>query len=135
MGRAPVAGAIKTAFSKAFPAREPRSPAMTSRDGAASATAVGLVGSSPSHGAAIASSQPTAVADRGDAEVLEVLCRQTRQHSVIDVVVAEYRFVLCAPEPAQPPRDIHARQCDPRSARVEPFDEGQWSPAAAPVAE
>ena len=38
---------------ESFSARE---PAMTSRDGAASATAVGLVGSSPSRGATIASS-------------------------------------------------------------------------------
>ena len=44
--------------------------------------------------------QPTAVADRGDAEVLEVLCRQTRQHSAIDAVVAKYRFVLSEPAPA-----------------------------------
>ena len=57
--------------------------------------------------------QLTAVADRGDAEVLEVLSRQTRQHSAIDVVVAEYRFVLSEPAPARPPRDIHAQQCDP----------------------
>ena len=56
MPSSPVAGAIKTAFSKAFPAREPRSPAITSRDGAASAITIGLVGSSPSRGAAIASS-------------------------------------------------------------------------------
>ena len=103
MPSSPVAGAIKTAFSKAFPAREPRSPAMTSRDGAASATAVGLVGSSPLARRSDRLEQPTAVADRGDAEVLEVLCRQTRQHSAIAVVVAEI-----------PVRIVRARAATPR---------------------
>jgi REP element-mobilizing transposase RayT len=113
--------AIKTAFSKTLPARESRSPAMTSRDAAASATAVGLDGSSPLARRGDRLEQPTAVADRGGAGVLEVLCRQTRQRA-IDVVVAEYRFILSEPAPAQPPRDIDARQCDPPQARVEQMD-------------
>src|SRR4029077_19714441 len=49
------------------------------------------------------------MADRVDAKVLEILCRQTRQHIAIDIIFAEDRFVLLEPEPVEPCRNVHVR--------------------------
>jgi hypothetical protein len=52
--------------------------------------------------------QPAAVTDRGNAEILQVLGRQGRQHGAVDVVVAEHRLVLLQPETVEPCRNVHA---------------------------
>ena len=48
------------------------------------------------------------MADRGDAEILQILGGQCRQYGAIDIIAAENRLVLFEPEPPQPPRDVHA---------------------------
>ena len=52
--------------------------------------------------------QLAAMADQGDAEMLQILGRQLRQHFAIDLVVAERRRVLFEPQPPQPRRYVHA---------------------------
>jgi hypothetical protein len=47
------------------------------------------------------------MADHRDAEVLEILDRQLRQHVAVDLVVAERRLVLPEAEAPQPTADIH----------------------------
>ena len=47
------------------------------------------------------------MADDSDAEILEVLDRQLRQHRAVDFVVAERRLVLPKAEAPQPNPDIH----------------------------
>jgi hypothetical protein len=51
--------------------------------------------------------QPAAMADRGDAELAQILGRQLRQNLAVDVIVAEVRRILLKPEPAQPFGQIH----------------------------
>ena len=51
--------------------------------------------------------QPPATPDQGDAEILQILGRQARQHPFIDLVRAERRLVLLEPERPQPIRDIY----------------------------
>ena len=51
--------------------------------------------------------QPTAVADRGYPDVLEVLVRQRREDRSVDVVFAENRLVLPEAQISQPAEDIH----------------------------
>ena len=47
--------------------------------------------------------------NQGDAEILQILGRQGRQHPRVDLVRAERRLVLLQPELPQPLRDIHRR--------------------------
>ena len=49
------------------------------------------------------------MADSGDAEILEVVNRQSRQHRAVDFVVAERRVVLPQTEAPQPISDVHRR--------------------------
>src|SRR5271155_4489758 len=49
------------------------------------------------------------MADGGDAEILEVVNRQSRQHRAVDFVGAERRLVLPQTEAPQPISDIHRR--------------------------
>ena len=52
--------------------------------------------------------QLTAVADLRDADILQVIGGQLRQHRAIDRVVAKGGFVLLQPQASQPVCDIHA---------------------------
>ena len=61
------------------------------------------------------SEQPLAVADRGNADLLEVLGGQARQDPRIDVVVAERRLILAQAQAAQPSPDIHPVSHEERS--------------------
>jgi hypothetical protein len=47
------------------------------------------------------------MADGDDAEILEVVNRQSRQHPAVDLVVAERRLLLLQIEAPQPISDIH----------------------------
>lgn len=49
------------------------------------------------------------MADRGNAEVLQILDCQAADHVEVDMVLAESRLVFSEPELPQPARDIHAR--------------------------
>src|SRR5208282_6591333 len=74
------------------------------------------------------------MADDGDAQVLEVVKRQFRQHRAVDFVVAERRLILPKAEPPQPNPDIH--RCFLRPAELdddlmEPKCPWRWSGAAA----
>jgi hypothetical protein len=46
--------------------------------------------------------QPPAVPNQADAEILQILGRQARQHPCVDLVRAERRLVLLEPELPQP---------------------------------
>jgi hypothetical protein len=48
------------------------------------------------------------VTNRGDLEVLEILGRQARQYSGVDIVLAEYRPRLLQPETMEPCSNVHA---------------------------
>ena len=52
--------------------------------------------------------QLSAMPNNGDAKILQVLRRQSRQDRVVDLVVAECRLVLFEAEPPQPTSDIHS---------------------------
>ena len=49
------------------------------------------------------------MADGGDAEILQIVNSQFRQHRAVDFVVAERRLVLPQTEAPQPISDIHRR--------------------------
>jgi hypothetical protein len=51
--------------------------------------------------------QATPVADQGNAEILQVIGRQTRQHLLVDLVLAESLLVSLQPEPPQPAPNVH----------------------------
>jgi hypothetical protein len=51
--------------------------------------------------------QATPVTDQGNAEILQVIGRQTRQHLLVDVVFAESLLVPLQPEPPQPAPNVH----------------------------
>ena len=57
------------------------------------------------------------VADRGDAELAQVVGRQLGQDVGVDVVVAERLLVLAQAQPAQPSPDVHP---DPLIGRCSP---------------
>ena len=48
------------------------------------------------------------VADDGDAEILEVVDGELRQHLAVDLVVAKRRLVLRKAEAVQPTPDVHS---------------------------
>ena len=45
--------------------------------------------------------------DQGNAEILQVIGRQARQHLLIDLVLAESLLVSLQPEPPQPAPNVH----------------------------
>jgi len=47
------------------------------------------------------------VTDQGNAEILQVIGRQTRQHLLVDLVLAESLLISLQPEPAQPAPNVH----------------------------
>src|SRR5580704_10257341 len=49
------------------------------------------------------------MADGGDAEILQIVNSQFRQHRAVDFVVAERRLVLPQTEAPQPISDVHRR--------------------------
>jgi hypothetical protein len=49
------------------------------------------------------------MADRGDAEILQVIGGQVRQQHIGDVILAECRLVLLQAQALQPTADIHRR--------------------------
>jgi hypothetical protein len=51
--------------------------------------------------------QATPVADQGNAEILQVIGRQTRQLVLVDLVIAESLLVSLQPEPPQPAPNVH----------------------------
>jgi len=51
--------------------------------------------------------QATPVTDQGNAEILQVIGRQTRQHLLVDLVFAESLLVPLQPEPPQPAPNVH----------------------------
>jgi hypothetical protein len=53
--------------------------------------------------------QLATMADRGDAELLEVVGRQSRQYFGVDVILAECRLVSFKAEVSKPACDIHGR--------------------------
>ena len=57
------------------------------------------------------------MADDSDAEVLEVVDRQLRQHRAVDLIVPERRLILPEAEAPQPDPDIH--RCFLRGAKVD----------------
>ena len=58
------------------------------------------------------------MADGGDAEILQIVDRQFRQHRAVDFVVAERRLVLPKAEAPQPIPDIHRCFLRPASMMV-----------------
>ena len=60
--------------------------------------------------------QSTAVADRRDTELAQILARQPAQHLPVNVVAAESGPILFEPEPTQPFGHIH-RSC-PETAEI-----------------
>src|ERR1700758_83661 len=53
--------------------------------------------------------QLTAIPDKSDTKVLQVLSRQTRQDRVVDLILAECRLILIeAKAPCQPPTSMAA---------------------------
>ena len=53
--------------------------------------------------------QPSSITNNRNANVLEVVNRQPRQHVRVDLVVPELLLVLAEPKTAKPPADIHRR--------------------------
>jgi len=53
--------------------------------------------------------QPAPIANRRDANIFEVVCRQPRQHVRVNLVVSELLLVLTEAEAAKPIADIHGR--------------------------
>jgi hypothetical protein len=47
------------------------------------------------------------VTDQGNAKILQVIGRQTRQHLLVDLVFAERLLVPLQPEPPQPAPNVH----------------------------
>ena len=47
------------------------------------------------------------MADGGDAQILQIIDRQPRQHRFVNVVVAERRLVLPKAQAPQPKPDVH----------------------------
>src|SRR5271165_1831996 len=47
------------------------------------------------------------MADGGDAEILEIVERQLRQHRIVDIVVAEGGLVLPEAQRSEPAPDVH----------------------------
>ena len=52
--------------------------------------------------------EPAAIADHGDADLLEILPGQLGEYLGVDAVVAKRRLVLLEPQAPQPRRDLHA---------------------------
>jgi hypothetical protein len=50
--------------------------------------------------------QPPAVADRGDAQLAQILGGQPAQDRIVDIIVAESRGILLEAQPAQPTSDL-----------------------------
>jgi hypothetical protein len=65
----------------------------------------------------------TAVADRCDAELLQIFGGQTRQYRAIDVVVAENGSYCSSPSPRSHPEMSMLRKCGAPTARVETLDD------------
>src|SRR6476646_1771532 len=80
--------------------------------------------------------------DNADTKILQVLCRQTRQDRVVDLILAECRLILFEAKPPQPTSDVHGG-ASVRPARHDPpgetaclgcrflndrlsLDRGQW---------
>src|SRR5271165_476872 len=57
------------------------------------------------------------MADLRDADILQIIARQPRQHRSVDRVVAKGRLVLVQPQATQPGRDIHAAPLSGLDAR------------------
>jgi len=55
--------------------------------------------------------------DQADAEILQILGRQARQYSCVDLVRAERRLVVLEPEAAQPFAYIHCAALAPDQSR------------------
>ena len=53
--------------------------------------------------------QPAPIANRGDADVFQVIGRQLRQHVCIDLIFSKLSLVFTEAETAEPPADIHRR--------------------------
>ena len=51
--------------------------------------------------------QLTAMPDKSDTKVLQVLRRQVRQDRVVDLILAECRLILFEAKPPQPTSDVH----------------------------
>src|SRR5262249_41337526 len=51
--------------------------------------------------------QLAAVAERGDAKLLEVLCRQVREDCLVNLILAEDCLVLPEAQAPQPDHDVH----------------------------
>ena len=49
------------------------------------------------------------IAKSGDANILEVVARQPREHLRVDFIVSKIGLVLAEAETAKPPADIHGR--------------------------
>ena len=47
------------------------------------------------------------MADQANAEILQVIGRQTGQHLLVDLVLAESLLVSLQPEPPQPAPNVH----------------------------
>src|SRR5262245_58135430 len=45
--------------------------------------------------------------DKSDTKILQVLCRQTRQDRVVDLILAECRLIFFEAKPPQPTSDVH----------------------------
>ena len=45
--------------------------------------------------------------DRSDTKILQILCGQTRQDGIVDVILAERRLVLFEAKAPQPTFDVH----------------------------
>ena len=45
--------------------------------------------------------------DNADTKILQVLCRQTRQDRVVDLILAEGCLILFEAKPPQPTSDVH----------------------------
>ena len=88
-------------------------------------------GLSSRRNAAIASSKLAAMAERGDAEILEVVGRQIGQQFGVDVILAECRLVSFKTERSQPVRDVHCRS-PPRAAAKSMALSASICPAATP---
>jgi hypothetical protein len=51
--------------------------------------------------------QLTAMPDKSDTKILQVLRRQTRQDRPVDLILAECRLILFEAKPPQPTSDVH----------------------------
>jgi len=51
----------------------------------------------------------SAMSDNTDAQILQVVCRQTRQDRLVDLIFAECRLILFETKAPQPTPDVHHR--------------------------